>query len=229
MENLEKLLARVPDRHRDALRWFAEHAGTDTELPDPLPGETFLTTKAKGIYKPNWTKYALSIRQTLNSPYHDIAPSTRPDGTWSYTYYQEKGNPADRDSAYTNRALLACCEDRIPIGVMRQVSSRPRNRYHIDGLALVTKWEEGYFYLEGFSPTGYPNAPDFQESVESISEEADNKPIWLTVLTPKIFSMKDSRLSHRLYDVKDSLIFASNCLRSISKGVVSPAVMRSKS
>jgi putative restriction endonuclease len=183
MENLEELLVRLPDRHRDALRWFAEHAGTDMAWPVPLPGGTFLATKAKGIYKPNWTKYALSIRQTLNSPYHDTAPSPRPDGTWSYSYYQEKDNPADRDSVYTNRALLACCEDTVPIGVMRQVSSRPQNRYHIDGLALVTNWEEGYFHLEGFSPADRSNTQVQRE--ETFHEEPDMSSAYIESFNPK--------------------------------------------
>jgi len=151
MENWEYFLEHVSAQHRIALRWFAEHTSTILPWPTPLSDGTLLATKAKGIYKPNWTKYALSVRQALNSPYYDVAPVVHPDGTWSYSYFQENSNPADRDSAYTNRALIACYEDKIPIGVMRQVSIKPRANYQILGLALVTKWENGYFLLEGLS------------------------------------------------------------------------------
>ncbi len=167
MENLEGLLERVSARHRAALRWFVEHAGTNLLWPAPLSDGTFLATRAKGIYKPNWTKYALSIRQNLNSPYHDIAPIMRPDGTWSYSYFQENSNPADRDLAYTNRGLLACCEDKVPIGVMRQVNVGPQVRYHVVGLALVTKWEAGYFFLEGFSSNVHSHSRGLREKAET--------------------------------------------------------------
>lgn len=192
MESLEGLLDRISGRHCVALKWFMEHAGTITAWPAPLPDGTFLTTKAKGIYKPSWTKYTLSLRQTLNSPYHDTAPVIRSDGTWSFSYFQENSNPADRDLAYTNRALIACCEDRIPIGVMRQVSIKPQIRYHIVGLALVTKWEAGYFYLEGFSPDGYSNAPDHRVGGGIKSEEAESKPVWVESYNPE--EILDERL-----------------------------------
>src|SRR5258708_5962168 len=59
-----------------------------------------LASKAKGIYKPEWTKYALSIRQSLLSPYPDQDPIVRSDGTWSYLYFQENIDPNARDLAY---------------------------------------------------------------------------------------------------------------------------------
>ena len=155
MENLEELLERLPDRHHSALRWFAERAGTNQHWPEPLSDGTLLAMKPKGIYKPQWTEYALSVRQTLGGPYNDMPPVIRSDNTWSFSYFQENSDPADRDLAYTNRALLACWQDKVPIGVMRQVSVSPQVYYHVYGLALVAGWEGGYFFLEGFSPNGY--------------------------------------------------------------------------
>ena len=49
---------------------------------------------AKGIYKPHYMEYALSVRQTLKSHYADKAVQRRPDSSWVYPYFQE--NPAQR-------------------------------------------------------------------------------------------------------------------------------------
>jgi len=62
MEKLEELLKRLPDQHRLALEWFIEHADSDQPWPAPLPDGSLLVTRAKGIYKPNWSRYALSVR-----------------------------------------------------------------------------------------------------------------------------------------------------------------------
>ena len=89
MENLEELLERLSDRHHSALRWFAERTGTNQHWPEPLSDGTLLAMKPKGIYKPQWTEYALSVRQTLGGRYKDIPPIVRSDGTWSFSYFQE--------------------------------------------------------------------------------------------------------------------------------------------
>ena len=85
-----------------ALRWFAMHAGQETSWPGSLSDGTLLASKAKGIYKPGWTKYALSVRESLGGPYSDRDPKLRPNGTWFYDYYQENTDPDQRDSEYTN-------------------------------------------------------------------------------------------------------------------------------
>ena len=92
-------------------------------IPGPSPIEaagerTLLATQAKGIYKPGWSDYALSVRQTLGSPYPDRDPEIRTDGTWSYAYFQENPNPAERDREFTNRGLVACLRDGVPVGAM---------------------------------------------------------------------------------------------------------------
>jgi putative restriction endonuclease len=171
MENLEGLLERLSDRHRSALRWFIERAGTNQHWPKPLSDGTLLVMKPKGIYKPQWSEYALSVRQTLGGPYNDMSPVIRSDDTWSFSYFQENSDPADRDLAYTNRALLACWRDKVPVGVMRQVSVSPQVYYHVYGLALVANWEGGYFFLEGFSPNGYSHGSGPEAEIEMITTE----------------------------------------------------------
>jgi len=138
-------------RHRMALEWFAEHAGQEVPWPRPLPDGTRLVTLAKGIYKPAGSEFALSIRQTLSGPYPDRAVEHKTDGTWSYDYYQEGLDVDDRDLAYGNRGLLNCLNQLVPVGVLIQTHPKPRVRYHVLGLALVTNYGDGYFRLEGIS------------------------------------------------------------------------------
>jgi putative restriction endonuclease len=71
------------------------------------------------------------------------------DGAWQYAYFQENRDPKERDAEYTNAGLLACMRDRVPVGVMRQVKPKPNVRYLILGIALVARWKDGYFLLEG--------------------------------------------------------------------------------
>jgi putative restriction endonuclease len=80
MEFLATLLERVPSRHRVALQWFIDNAGKEVPWPNPsLPDGTLLVSRAKGIYKPTWTEYALSIRLSLGRPYPDRELIARPD------------------------------------------------------------------------------------------------------------------------------------------------------
>ena len=45
--------------------------------------------------------------------------------------------------------LLRCHEDRVPVGVLRQASRPPDPQYSVEGLALITGWDNGFFLLEG--------------------------------------------------------------------------------
>ena len=180
MEQLDVLIRRLPERHQEALRWFVERAGQEHPWPQPLETvseTTLLASKAKGIYKPKWSRYALSVRQTLGGSYPDLDPVTRADGTWSYAYFQENEDPAARDKEFTNRGLVACWRDKVPVGVMRQVAGRPNVRYRILGVALVAGWDAGYFFLEGFSTGGISRGPGPAAQIDlimGIQETADD-------------------------------------------------------
>jgi len=117
--------------------------------PRPLSDGTLLAGKAKGIYKPAWSVYALSVRQSLTGPYADRPVQTSPDGSWTYQYFQEGLQVGERDQAFGNRGLLNCWRDVVPVGVLVQVTSKPNPRYRILGLALVAGYDDGYFYFEG--------------------------------------------------------------------------------
>jgi putative restriction endonuclease len=155
--DVRQVLAGLPARHRAALMWFADRQGSTHGWPAPIQtsdGETLLASKAKGIYKPGWSQYALSVRQNLAGTYPDREPTFLPDGTWTYSYFQENDEPLTRDDEYTNRGLMRCLEDCVPIGVMRQIRPKPGTRYAILGLALVSRWDRGYFLLEGCAKKG---------------------------------------------------------------------------
>lgn len=167
MISLQKSIEHLTPHHRNALLWFHEHQGQDVPWPQPMPDGTYLVNKAKGIQKPVGLKYALSVRQSLNGPYADRDPVIHNDGSWTYDYYQEQPDPAKRDSMFTNVALLAFQQDEVPIGVIRQIKTKPNPRYRVMGLALVREWRDGYFRLEGFGPSGTLKNPASEAVTES--------------------------------------------------------------
>lgn len=170
------LLDSLPPRHQEALRWFLDRAGQLVPWPEPLPGGTLLATRAKGIYKPQWSEFALSVRQTLDGPYPDLPIQENPDGSWSYKYYQEGLDVDDRDQAFTNRGLLNCWKQVVPVGVMIQVAASPAARYRVMGLALVVGYEEGYFCFEGVSPsrvTDVDRTMAIRNALSTAQERAD--------------------------------------------------------
>jgi hypothetical protein len=172
MEQLDTLLQALEPTHQAALRWF--HTSKDSDVlwseleHDAQPGQRLVTAAtgiyghlraSTGIYKPQGWIYALNVRQALNGPYPDRASLTRADAAGLYRYFQENLDPALRDQRFTNRSLMACQWDWVPVGVLLQVAPKPNVRYRILGVALVARWDAGYFYLEGFSvdnvaPTG---------------------------------------------------------------------------
>lgn len=74
----------LTDDHIQALKWFDQHRGA-TVLWSTIKGHfdpgARLVNQAKGIYKPAYTDYTLSVRQTLNSPYADKEIVLRSDGS----------------------------------------------------------------------------------------------------------------------------------------------------
>src|SRR3990172_20121 len=161
--SIKEFTSSLSSRHRRALKWVEERTGQESPWPTPLilAGEipTLLACRPKGIYKPKWSQYALSVRLAVEGPYPDRERVLRKDGTWKLAYFQENKDPHSRDSEYTNKGLLKCWRDRVPIGVMEQIRRKPRVRYLILGLALVSNWKDGYFLLEGFSASGLVHDP----------------------------------------------------------------------
>ncbi|MDR9391770.1 MAG: HNH endonuclease signature motif containing protein [Trueperaceae bacterium] len=160
--HVDALLRRLPPLHRDALRWYAARTGTVVPWPrGPVTfpsGTTHLASTPRGIFKPAWTVYALSVRQNLGSPYQDQIVR-RADGSWSFAYVQEGFRAEDHERKATNRGLLAALADRVPVAVFKQVRTKPTSRYEVLGLALVAGFDGGFFFLEGARPDGVVRAP----------------------------------------------------------------------
>ena len=154
---LDAAIAKVEGEHAQALRWFKAHAGQTVgwgEIKSHADQGARLVTQAKGIYKPQYTDFALSVRQTLDSPYADKEVVRRDDGSWVYPYFQENADPSQRDTEATNRGLMKCMEEGIPVGVLMQTKPKPGVEYNVLGLATVAEWRDGYFILEGSSDRG---------------------------------------------------------------------------
>ncbi len=146
---LQPLLASLPIQHQHALAWFDERAGQIVSWPGRLEDGTLLATKAKGIYKPRWSQYALSVRQSLSGLYPDREIERKKDGSWTFAYFQEGFDPTESASTFTNVGLFECMRDVVPVGVFIQTAPKPSPRYRVLGLALVSGFDSGYFYLEG--------------------------------------------------------------------------------
>lgn len=153
MSVLSDQLALLAPEHREALEWFHQRRGEVIDWPDQLNG-LFLVEKAKGIRVPKGWPHAISVRQTLKSKYGDRKPIEAPDGSWTYEYHQEGKDPEKRDRYHTNRALLECGADDVPVAVLIQTRAKPRAAYRVLGLARVAGWSGGFFRFEGFSDVG---------------------------------------------------------------------------
>lgn len=145
--------------HRKALQWFWSNRGQQVAWKtiqwQANQSDGFrLVTQAKGIYKPRYTDYALSVRTLWDGPYPDKEVEFRKDGSWVCDYFQENPDPALRDKEATNRGLMKCLEDRMPVGMLIKGTARPGVIYEVAGLGLVLGWTDGYFRIEGFSTDG---------------------------------------------------------------------------
>lgn len=146
----------LDEDHLERLSWFETHQGETTSWPAPPKDGQFLATKAKGIYKPVGFHYALSIRVSQGGPYVDT-PEHFNDGSWQLSYHEEtRANQPQPAKHSTNIGLTKCLEDKIPVGVMVQKSSKPNVAYKILGLGLVTAYAHGRFIVEG--PVSLDNA-----------------------------------------------------------------------
>ena len=170
-----ELLARISAAHERRLAWFEDHQGEVTGFPGPLADGSLLAGKAKGIYKPADLQYALSIRINLGSSYTDGTPVSTAGGGWLLRYHQEGSDSADRDRMFTNRGLMLCIADRIPVGVLRELGpGARRSRYDVLGLAVPVRWSEGYFFLESLNPKAIPATDPVSDVLEAAARAEDD-------------------------------------------------------
>ncbi len=149
--------AGLDKRHRDALGWFDRHRGEQvawTIIQAHADSGTRLVNQAKGIYKPEYTDYALSVRTLQDGPYPDKEVEYRPDGSWVCQYFQENKDPSQVEKEATNRGLLNCMKDGVPVGFLIKRKPKPGVEYEVLGLGFVTDWSEGFFTIEGVGMDG---------------------------------------------------------------------------
>ncbi len=172
-----ELIARISPEHRRRLAWFEEHQGEVSASPGPLAGGLLLVSKPKGIYKPGDLPYALSIKINLDSPYEDGVPVPTPGGGWLLSYHQENDDPAARDTMFTNRGLMRCIADRVPVGVLRErAPAGRRSQYDVLGLAMPVRWSDGFFYFESLNPKAVSVIDPVSDVLEAMaSAEVDQE------------------------------------------------------
>jgi putative restriction endonuclease len=157
MNELDVALSKVDGPHKEALNWFEEFRGKRVLWKDILEHAELgarLVNSAKGIYKPAYTDFALSVRVIQDGPYPDKEVEYRPNGSWVCQYYQENIDPAQRDKEATNRGLMRCMEEQIPIGFLIKRKPKPGVEYDVLGLGFVKAWSDGYFTIEGINLDG---------------------------------------------------------------------------
>ena len=172
-----ELITRISPEHRRRLAWFEEHQGEVSASPGPLADGLLLVSKPKGIYKPSDLPYALSIKINLDSPYADGVPVPTPGGGWLLSYHQENADPAARDTMFTNRGLMRCIADRVPVGVLRErAPAGRRSQYDVLGLAMPVRWSDGRFFFESLNPKAVPVIDPVSDVLEAMaSAEVDQE------------------------------------------------------
>ncbi len=160
MSKLETAISKVENDHKQALQWFRDHRGQRiswAEIKEHSETGARLVNQAKGIYKPAYTDFALSVRTIQDGPYPDKEVEYRSDGSWVCHYFQENIDPKNRDREATNRGLMLCMQEDVPIGFLIKRKPKPGVEYDVLGLGFVVDWKEGYFTIEGANNDGETN------------------------------------------------------------------------
>ncbi|MGF1700416.1 HNH endonuclease [Photobacterium makurazakiensis] len=164
--------------HLERLQWASDHSEEIVPWSELNRKDFMIAMIPKGIYKPAKSEYALSVKQIINGPYADRTPVDHSDGTWTYYYYQEGHEPSDRDKHATNRGLLKCMEDKVPVAVVIQQTKKPQKvTYLVKGIGLISEWKNGYFKIDGFSAQGKVNPTNtdgqYHSEIEYIEDETE--------------------------------------------------------
>jgi putative restriction endonuclease len=148
--------------HVKCLRWFEDHVGQEARFNDLLADGIKLVTQYKGIFKPQWMPYVLSIRTTEQDRYSDGRIIRQDDGSWHMSYAQEESSRTDSRNLYTNRGIEACMNDGIPIGILRK--ERRQDPYEVVGLGLPIEWQDRFFTFVSYKPGAMPELPGNPEA-----------------------------------------------------------------
>ena len=148
--------------HARCLQWFEDHVGQEVRFNDLATGGIKLVTQFKGIFKPQWMPYVLSIRTTEQDRYTDGRIMRQDDGSWRLSYAQEEDSRFDPRELYTNRGIEACMNDGIPIGILRK--EHREDPYEVIGLGVPIDWHDGFFTFVSYQPGSMPELPGTPEA-----------------------------------------------------------------
>lgn len=148
--------------HVKCLQWFEEHVGQELRFKDMVADGNKLVTQYKGIFKPKWMPYVLSIRTTEQNRYTDGRVIHEDDGSWRMSYAQEDNKRSDPRQLFTNRKIEACMNDGIPIGILRK--EHKEDPYEVVGLGMPIEWEDGFFTFLSYMPGSMLNLPGNAEA-----------------------------------------------------------------
>lgn len=136
------------ERRNQVLAEFTRHTGRTMpaaffrNTSQYLPGIDRFHPLMTGIYKPAWSEYALCIKMAPGSPYeHKDEVLFLEDGRWLMTYSPRSGGLDISD----NRALMRCMDDRVPLGVIQQVTDKTRgSTYKVLGLGILSRFDSAH-------------------------------------------------------------------------------------
>lgn len=135
----------------------------------------------KGIYKPSGSEFALWIRQTARGPYPDKEPEYHEDGSWTYLYAPEAREGQIDLNLDTNKSLLKCRDEGVPVGVFRPAARlEGKVAYEVLGLAYVEGFDGVHFIMRGepidwtATPIVETIVPSFQAFQTTVPELSDS-------------------------------------------------------
>ncbi|MCC4790053.1 HNH endonuclease [Vibrio splendidus] len=169
-------LKSLEEWHSKRLQWAMQKQGEIVPWKDINQSDFMICSTAKGIYKPKDMPFALSVKQTLSSPYADELPVYDEDGNWSYKYYQEGEPNSKADNYATNQGLNYCKLNNIPVVVCIQEAKKPQPvTYKIVGIGRVASWKDGIFTIQSINTLTYKRHQDLAIDKISDSQSANNQ------------------------------------------------------
>ncbi|MGE7772301.1 HNH endonuclease [Viridibacillus arvi] len=148
INNVKDLLAVVPKEQKEAMDYFIRnHQAKEVKYESKYNGIS-LHSPALGIYKPGYSDYVLSVKETLKGHYPDQPIYTAEDGKCFYLYHQQGETLEEHTTLNANVALNRNIKNKVPVGVSIQQEGKGRSgsTYNIY-VSLVIGWVEGFYIL----------------------------------------------------------------------------------
>jgi len=133
-----------------------------------------------------------------------MKPEYFPDGSWTYRYSPESQEGKLDTNLATNRGLLQCMKDRVPIGVFRQEGDvSGRTMYRVLGLGYIEGFDGSHFTIRG-EPINESSEP-LGEGVIPPFKPFEFSPTPVETVVRKLRERRFSSIIRELYHEKCSL------------------------